>query len=515
LEYGFIMGNRFRAFSVAVLALVFLGSCSSIAATNLFIEGGDAFAPERELLEKALVADGFLEPLGFQYVPQTAQGAAAGKAVRQDTAALISFEASWGETKGIALSRTWLIPREDPLAGRTNAAFAACLTGGEALVPLGELAPPYVGLTVEGLGVADAAYPLVKYIAISVREAPQAAGHKRGEKMRRLVQDRIALLEAKLEAAPWPLVQSAPAIVWITAAGDLMLGRGSGDILMHEGAQGILGGTAAYFAGADLGLVNLEGPVSRRGGKIGKAFNFRFDPATLPFLRTAGINAVLLANNHAFDFGETAFLDTLDHLEQNGIGALGAGRNIKAAAAPFIFTKDALTVQVFGIASYPRERSGWDGASVAAGEEKPGLLFAEQNSVERLKAALGQDGKALKVLLFHGGNEWTWRPDAATRRLYTGLAQSGADLIIGSHPHTAQGFEWVAGKPVFWSLGNYVFAGMDGSDGGEEGLLIRLGFMGKTLVYFEPVPVRLNGPRSDLGPPEQLRRFYALSREQQ
>jgi poly-gamma-glutamate synthesis protein (capsule biosynthesis protein) len=74
-----------------------------------------------------------------------------------------------------------------------------------------------------------------------------------------------------------------------------------------------------------------------------------------------------------------------------------------------------------------------------------------------------------------------------------------------------QGFEWLEGKPVFWSLGNYVFAGMDGTDGGEEGLLIRLGYAGKSLIYFEPVPVRLAGPRSKLGSAEQLRRFYALS----
>ncbi|WP_461251875.1 CapA family protein, partial [Treponema sp. R8-4-B8] len=82
-----------------------------------------------------------------------------------------------------------------------------------------------------------------------------------------------------------------------------------------------------------------------------------------------------------------------------------------------------------------------------------------------------------------------------------------------SHPHTVQGFEWLDGKLVFWSLGNYVFAGMGGLDGGEEGLLIRLGYMGKTPVYFEPVPVQLKGPRSDIGKAEQLNRFYSLSRE--
>jgi hypothetical protein len=56
---------------------------------------------------------------------------------------------------------------------------------------------------------------------------------------------------------------------------------------------------------------------------------------------------------------------------------------------------------------------------------------------------------------------------------------------------------------------------MDGTNGGEEGLLIRLGYAGKTLMYFEPVPVRLTGPRSGSGTAEQLQRFYALSRNLQ
>jgi poly-gamma-glutamate synthesis protein (capsule biosynthesis protein) len=142
------------------------------------------------------------------------------------------------------------------------------------------------------------------------------------------------------------------------------------------------------------------------------------------------------------------------------------------------------------------------------------MLYAVKNSVERLKENLILKDVVFNVLLFHGGFEWTWKPEASTRSLYTDLARSGADLIIGTHPHTVQGFEWLDdGKLIFWSLGNYVFAGNEGTDGGEEGLLIRLGYAGKTLIYFEPVPVKITGPRSNLGSAEQLKSFYALSRE--
>jgi poly-gamma-glutamate synthesis protein (capsule biosynthesis protein) len=82
--------------------------------------------------------------------------------------------------------------------------------------------------------------------------------------------------------------------------------------------------------------------------------------------------------------------------------------------------------------------------------------------------------------------------------LYTELAESGADLIIGSHPHIVQGFEWAGGKPVFWSLGNFVFAGMENTGGGDRGLLIRLGYSGKKLVYLERFPLELTGPRTEI-----------------
>ena len=76
-----------------------------------------------------------------------------------------------------------------------------------------------------------------------------------------------------------------------------------------------------------------------------------------------------------------------------------------------------------------------------------------------------------------------------------------------------QGFEWVHGKPVFWSLGNYVFGGMGNTNGGEEGLFIRLGFLNGRLLYMEPFALTLNNTRTVIAPPEKLRTFYTRSRE--
>jgi poly-gamma-glutamate synthesis protein (capsule biosynthesis protein) len=499
-------GKNGALFRFCILALLLCSCKIEPPIDGILLRGGGDYVPEREFLEQLLSQADFQDTWGINLIP-------ADGVVGTEEKLIIDFEASWMPGDGILISRTWLVPMENPLAERTDTTLVACLDGTETLVPIGEIVPPYTGLLVDGLSVADENYPLVRHVSISIKEAETNARRSKKEKAR--LKEKIAALEMQLEEADRPLIQNTPSLVWISAAGDLMLGRRSGGILIDEGAAGVFGETAEYFKRADISIVNLEGAVSSRGEKVSKAFNFRFNPLTVPILKAAGINAVLLANNHVFDYGETAFLDTLDHLKYNGIAALGAGRNIDAASAPYILKAERLTIQVFGIASFPRERNGWDGASVAATEKKPGILFAGQDGLERLKKKLNREEGILKIVLFHGGEEWTWNPTAHTRSLYTGLAQCGADLIIGSHPHTTQGFEWVEGGLVFWSLGNFVFDSMDDTIGGEEGLLIKLGYAGKTLIYFEPVPVRLAGPRSGYGTAEQLRRFYARSRELQ
>ena len=469
---------------------------------------GEEFAKEREFLGQLLLQPEFSDALGLRLIQEN-------QTDKQTAELFIEFTASWTQAEGIPVSRTWFIPREDPLEERTGTSLAYCLNGNETLIPLEELAPPYMGLLVDGLSVADENYPLVRFVSIRVRAdengATGGATVSAGKKKR--LEKKIASLETLLAKTPMTLAQEPPSIVWVCVAGDLMLDKESSDILLKEGVAGIFGETAKYFEKSDVNLVNLEGAVSTRGEKVVKSFNFRFDPQTLSPLKNAGINAVLLANNHTFDYGETAFFDTLEHLEKNGITALGAGRDIDTAADPFVFTADRLEIRVFGIASYPRERNGWDGTTVSASKGKAGLLHAGRGGAEKLKENLVQKDGVLNALLFHGGTEWSWKPDASTRSLYTELAKSGADLIVGTHPHTTQGFEWLEGKLVFWSLGNFVFAGNEGTDGGEEGLLIRLGYAGKTPVYFEPVPVKLTGSRSNIGTAEQLKHFYALSRE--
>lgn len=405
--------------------------------------------------------------------------------IKIESLSLWKGELAGEEGDHIVLGRTWYVPREDALAGRTDTSLEACLAGEETLIPLGELAPPYIGLLVDGRPVDAEDYPLVKYDLLRIQAAESSAA---------LPADQSRIGEP-------------PALVWIAAAGDLMLGRGAEEILLREGSPGIFGSAAKYLAEADCTVVNLEGPVSNCGSKEVKTYNFRFSPKSPAALKAAGIDAVLLANNHAFDWGSEAFLDTLTHLEEADVGILGAGRDWDEAARPWVTQKGKIRIYAFGIASFPSERSGWNGLKMAAGPDRPGILHTGAGGAELLQTRLAQipaveeGADTLSVVFFHGGAEWSTSPDRETRERYTALVHAGADLVIGSHPHIVQGFEWVEGKPVFWSLGNFVFAGMENTGGGDQGLLVVLGFWGKRLVYLRPYPLVLTGPRTDLAEP--------------
>jgi poly-gamma-glutamate synthesis protein (capsule biosynthesis protein) len=434
------------------------------------------------------------------------------------------FENQWGD---ILISKTWFVPQTDPWEHRGDASLAACLEGKETLIPLEDLAPPHTALLVDGLSAGSGDYPLIRAVGIRVRYVEQNSpewlkkkpGFRKAGKIRARLEEKTKNLEACISSLPMPLIQEKTRITWIASGGDLMLDRGAQDILFEEGPEAVFGETAEFLLSAELALVNLEGPVSSRGQKVAKSFNFRFDPRVAAALKDAGIDAALQANNHAFDYGSAAFLDSLSHLAEAGIGVLGAGVSDAEAARPWVYTANGVTCRVYGLASFPRERNGWDGLTAAAAPDKAGMLHAGKGGGELLKAHFVKDDDpggsppSLDIVLFHGGIEWSTRPDKSTRELYTDLIRGGADLVIGSHPHIVQGFEWVEGKPVFWSLGNYVFGGMENTDGGEEGLFIRLGYWGSRLVYLKPYALSLSHTRTKTAPDEMLVTFYGRSQD--
>ncbi len=397
------------------------------------------------------------------------------------------------------LRRVHYVPAVGPTSEKTDISLEECALPGLEIVRLSELAEGSLAMTVGGLTVADEDYPLViESIAVVVQTREGSAAEK-------AFAETCRQLQALEDALP-----ADPAILWVAAVGDIMLARGAAERLASGGAAEVFSGVQDILKEADLTVGNLEGAISRRGTAAKKSYTFRYAPSVAADLSLAGFDALLLANNHAFDWGREAFEDTLTNLKAAGIAPLGGGLNSSSAAEPFHLVTAAGTVRSWGLASYPREKNGWDSSLAAASVEQSGILRAADGG--NLAIVSGFSSDVLDLVFFHGGEEWSTRPDPETRSLYYSMIDAGADAVFGSHPHVVQGFEMYKGKPVFWSLGNFLFPGMDGTPGGEEGLLTRCGFLMERLLYLQPKALTVKGTRVQAAPESALKTFYSRSR---
>lgn len=253
----------------------------------------------------------------------------------------------------------------------------------------------------------------------------------------------LALLAAALPGAARPLT--------ITFVGDVMPAGKVGVEAKRVGMGLLLAGVSPLLTADDLTIANLECPVARRGAKQEKRYTFRADPAVLPGLRAAGLDAVTLANNHSLDYGPAALLDTFLHLQAAQLPFAGAGPNAGRATTPLLLEVAGRRIALVA-ASRVIPSTTW-----RAGSKRPGLATAYDGKalVQRVRQAGRQAD--LVIVYLHWGVERAVSPQQWQRALARQLVEAGADLVVGSHPHVLQGFEFHRGKLIAYSLGNFLF----------------------------------------------------------
>lgn len=206
---------------------------------------------------------------------------------------------------------------------------------------------------------------------------------------------------------------------------------------------------------ADVFMVNNEFTYTDRGEPTpGKQFTFRAAPENAALLHEIGVDIVSVANNHAYDYGEVSFLDTLETLQNADMPYVGGGHNIEEASAAAYFEINHLKVGY--LAATQIERMG-NPDTKGASQNTPGVFRCY--NPENLYAAIAdaKENCDFVVVYVHWGTENTEAPDSLQREQAKGMAEAGADLIIGDHPHCLQGIEYVEGTPVIYSLGNFWF----------------------------------------------------------
>ena len=214
---------------------------------------------------------------------------------------------------------------------------------------------------------------------------------------------------------------------------------------------------AKVMQGADIAMLNNEFTISDRGEPTpSKAFTFRAAPEHTALYRELGVDFVTLANNHAYDFGKDAFLDTLDSLTEHGIDYAGGGRNAEEAQRPYYYLVDGRK-----IAFVSATRAEKYVLTPEAGEDSPGVFRCYDTA--RLLEVLAE-AKACSdyvVLFVHWGTEHTEEVQSVQKSTSHDYIDAGADLIIGSHAHQLQGIEFYKGKAIFYNLGNFWFDHFD------------------------------------------------------
>lgn len=257
---------------------------------------------------------------------------------------------------------------------------------------------------------------------------------------------RTGAVSSKDEAKP-----KAGDSIQMTFVGDVLLDGFVGKQIAKYGVNFPFAKVAPELKKADLAFANLETPVSTRGKAANKTFAFRSKPETLQGLLYAGIDGVTVANNHILDYGQDAMLDTLTHLRKAGIGVTGAGRNQSEAFQPYTKQIGDRKIAVIGVSRV------LSGPSWYAGPNKPGAASAY--SMEPMLSTIRKSAKAgnYTVVYIHWNQEFKDYPEKYARDMAKKMIDSGADLIIGAHSHCLMGVEFYKHKPIYYSLGNFVF----------------------------------------------------------
>lgn len=238
------------------------------------------------------------------------------------------------------------------------------------------------------------------------------------------------------------------------------------------------------FESADLRIGNLECVVALKGDIVDKNFNFRAHPRTLPYLAQY-VDAVSIANNHSGDFGPQAFSEMLEYLKQHRIAYFGGGNNLAQAHTPWIIEKNGYRIALLGYNEFmPRSFEATASLAGTAWSEDEQVVADIKKAREHYKADL-------VIPFMHWGWENELRAGPRQRGLARKMIDAGADAVIGGHPHVIQDTEEYKGKPIIYSLGNFMIDAMDNANQ-ARGWALRLEVRGKSVSAWRSQLVQLD-----------------------
>jgi hypothetical protein len=249
----------------------------------------------------------------------------------------------------------------------------------------------------------------------------------------------------------------------------------------------VLAPIAAVLSSADLTMVNLETAITERGEPVaGKNFHFRSPAESFIALKSAGVDVVNMANNHALDYGPIGMEDTFGAMESSKLPVVGIGHNASEAYRPYRTVIKGQRIAIFGALDWlePGLISRW-----SATDNQPGLAFSIDRT--RLVAAVSAARPEVDTLVafLHWGIETTHCASPEQETLAQALIAAGADIVVGSHAHRVFGVGRVGTSLVAYGLGNFVYWREDGESGRTGVLMVQA--TGRHVDSYSWIPARI------------------------
>ena len=261
--------------------------------------------------------------------------------------------------------------------------------------------------------------------------------------------------------------------VKILFVGDMMFDRYIRQTAERKDSDFVFAGVAKMLSENDLVVGNLEGPITDKpsvsvGSEIGARDNyiFTFNPDVASELWKNNVKLVNIGNNHILNFGNDGLTQTKENLQNNNVDFFGDPAGEKRIA---VWNQKGLKLAFVAYNQFEN-----DGVAKTLADIKA----AKQMNVDEV------------VLYAHWGTEFVGQSDAKIKDLAHGFIDSGADLIIGSHPHVVQDKEQYQGKMIYYSLGNFIFDQYFSFET-QQGLAVQLEIDTKKQTTFKELPVTM------------------------
>lgn len=242
--------------------------------------------------------------------------------------------------------------------------------------------------------------------------------------------------------------------VSIAVTGDVMIGRDTHKALSLGTSP--FNNVSNVTADSDLLLINFENAATSNNTPVKTDVPLKCNPGYTVLARGNNNTVAALANNHVCDYGIAGLRDTINALDKANITHLGAGLSELEAHTGVTQEINGRTITILNyMDSNNFKEYSYQMLPYANGSSGGYSAYDSEDAKNQIMQA--KDNGEFVIVYMHFGNEYSTTPNDDQVKIAHELIDNGADVVLGAHPHVAQGIEKYRGKPIFYSLGDFIF----------------------------------------------------------